>query len=249
MARIFISYKRIDPDTAVAQALHRTLSEAGHEVFLDLNMPAGVRWAERIEEELQRTEVLIALLSEQAVRSEMAVGEIETAVRLKKRILPVRLAYREPFQYPLSAWLNPINWAIWDGPDGTPQLAEALKRAASGGELPVEQGPGRGELLKAVPRDALTLESGAMDVESPLYVRRSADDVALAAIARKGQTLNIKGPRQVGKSSLLMRVIGAAAAAGKRVAYVDFQGSTRPAWPTSTLSIAGSALKSAGAWS
>lgn len=224
MARIFISYKRTDPDTAVAQALHGALTAAGHDVFLDLAMSIGIRWAEEIERALHNTDVLIALLSEQAVRSDMTAAEIETAFQLKKRILPVRLAYREPFKYPLSAWLNPIQWALWDGPDGTARLAEELKRAVAGSELPIGDGPARSDLLQSRP-DVLPFESGAMDVQSPLYVRRRADHVAHAAITQQGQgqTVTIKGSRQVGKSSLLMRVIHAAMEAGKSVAFLDFQ--------------------------
>ncbi len=222
-ARIFISYKRINPDAAVAQALHRAFSDGGHDVFLDVTLPVGVHWAEQIEAELHRTDILVPLLSEQAARSDMVIAELETAIRLKKRILPVRLAYREPFKYPLSAWLNPINWAFWDGPDTTPRLADELKRGISGEELPIREESARRRLLEALPPDALTLESGAMDVASPLYVRRRADDVALAAIAKKGQTISVKGARQVGKSSLLMRIIDAAIGAGKQVVFLDFQ--------------------------
>jgi hypothetical protein len=193
-------------------------------VFLDVTLPVGVRWAEQIEQELHRTDALVTILSEQSVRSDMVIGEIGTAVRLSKRILPVRLAYREPFKYPLSAWLNPINWAFWDGPDSTPKLIDDLQRGVSGSALPIGQDSARSALLQALPPDALTFESGAMDVTSLLYVRRQADDIALAAMGRKGQTVNIKGARQVGKSSLLMRVIDAAIKAGKRVAFLDFQG-------------------------
>ncbi|MFN6564330.1 MAG: hypothetical protein RMY28_031680 [Nostoc sp. ChiSLP01] len=28
-------------------------------------------------------------------------------------LMPVRLDYREPFQYPLSVYLNGINWSLW----------------------------------------------------------------------------------------------------------------------------------------
>ena len=38
-----------------------------------------------------------------------------------------------------------------------------------------------------------------------------------------GQTLTIKGSRQMGKSSLLMRVVKDALGEGKRVALLDFQ--------------------------
>ncbi|WP_129630344.1 AAA-like domain-containing protein [Candidatus Oscillochloris fontis] len=75
--------------------------------------------------------------------------------------------------------------------------------------------------------DPLPLEApeGTMHTESRFYVERQpADRVALtSAHAQYGSTLTIKGPRQVGKSSLLIRVMAAAGQAGKHVAYLDFQ--------------------------
>src|SRR3954463_1805955 len=112
--RVFISYKHCEPDASIAKALDRALTEAGYQVFVDHKMAVGVEWGKRIEEELGRADALIALLSQQSVRSEMTIGEIGTAYRLKKRLLPVRLAYQVPFEYPLSAWLNPVNWAAWN---------------------------------------------------------------------------------------------------------------------------------------
>lgn len=45
----------------------------------------------------------------------------------------------------------------------------------------------------------------------------------MRTIGGQGVTLTIKGPRQIGKSSLLTRIRAAATAAGKRVALLDFQ--------------------------
>ena len=47
--------------------------------------------------------------------------------------------------------------------------------------------------------------------------------MALDHIRQPGQTLTIKGPRQMGKSSLLMRTVKAGMDAGKSVALLDFQ--------------------------
>ncbi|MFM7547318.1 MAG: AAA-like domain-containing protein [Cyanobacteriota bacterium] len=47
--------------------------------------------------------------------------------------------------------------------------------------------------------------------------------MARRALERQGVTITIKGPRQVGKSSLLMRVIQRALEVGREVVYVDFQ--------------------------
>jgi hypothetical protein len=238
-ARIFISYKRsVAPDEPVATAIYQALKEQ-HDVFIDQTLLVGSHWAQRIEEELRRADFLITFLSEHSVNSEMVQGEIETAWRLSKEsngrpvILPVRLAYREPFQYPLSAWLNPINWASWSSEADTPRLLDELSRAITGERL-LESGqpqnpasPARAEELPQ-PRPsaqplALDLPEGTIDTESKFYVQRATDAIAAEAIKRQGVTITIKGPRQMGKSSLLIRTIDAAARAGKRVAFLDFQ--------------------------
>ena len=60
-------------------------------------------------------------------------------------------------------------------------------------------------------------------IQSPFYIKRPGDSIALKAIARQGVTIIIKGPPQMGKSSLLLQINSAAEQAGKRVAFIDFQ--------------------------
>jgi AAA-like domain/TIR domain/CHAT domain len=240
-SRIFISYKRnAEPDETVALQVFQALSQQ-HEVFIDQAMLVGTPWAQRIEAELRQADFLIVFLSERAVHSEMVEAEIATAYRLAKEqgrhplILPVRLDYREPFQYPLSVYLNGINWALWSGNEDTPKLIEELKRAIAGGTLSISTEQSKADLLQISPQAALPRPSpsaqpvvlempeGTMDSESRFYIERPQDATAIATIARQGVTLTIKGPRQMGKSSLLIRVIDAAMKVGKQVAFLDFQ--------------------------
>ncbi|MFN7927752.1 MAG: AAA-like domain-containing protein [Blastocatellia bacterium] len=238
MARIFISYKcDVSPDAEVANELVQLLRAQHHQVFIDHSMPPGSLWAKRIEEELTQADFLVLLLSEHSVLSEMVKAEIETAHRLGKaqqgrpRILPVRLDYHEPLQYPLSAYLNAISWALWTAEQGTPQLIEALQRGIEGRDL-----LGTGKHLNAsgnknIPPPfpaaqplSLDLPEGTIDIDSNFYIQRTTDQTALDAIKRRnGVTITIKGPRQMGKSSLLMRAIQTAMDEGKRVAFLDFQ--------------------------
>jgi hypothetical protein len=240
-ARIFISYKRnVDPDQALATELFEALRRE-HDVFIDQILGVGTLWAKEIEAELARTDFLIVLLSAESVQSEMLQGEIECAHHLAKRrpdrrpvILPVRLAYLEPYQYPLSAYLNPINWTLWEGPADTPGLLEELQSALSGKSLPVPRPPktvnGRPGSADPLPAplpvaQPLNLKNpdGTMDPQDAFYVERQDDAVALSAIQSQGVTLSIKAPRQMGKSSLLMRTIQEATRIGKQVAFLDFQ--------------------------
>jgi hypothetical protein len=159
--RIFISYKRgVSPDEPLALALCEHLRHS-HGVFIDQTMAVGTPWAERIDRELRQADVLLLLLSAEAVGSEMVVGEVETAQRLKKqqgrpRILPVRVAYREDLPYPLSAYLNPINWALWDGPADTPRLLAELERAMVGEELPLSEAADVNHVVAPPPVTATT---------------------------------------------------------------------------------------------
>ena len=249
-SRIFISYKRgIEPDEQIAGEVYQALNIA-HDVFIDQTMPVGTPWAERIEQALRQSDFLIIFLSRESVHSEMVLGEVETAYRLMKTsgrpmILPVRLNYREAFVYPLSAYLNPINWAFWETPADTPRLLDELRRAIAGAGLSIDSDSAKREITlvptdaptdmptdsaPAIPRPqpsaqpvALEPAEGTMDAESQFYVKRDCDAIAQATIQRQGVTLTIKGPRQMGKSSLLMQAIDAAMKAGKQVAYLDFQ--------------------------
>jgi AAA-like domain/TIR domain len=239
-ARIFISYKRdVEPDQGVALEIFRSLSQQ-HDVFLDQTMPVGTRWADRIETEIRRADFLITLLSAQSIHSEMVEAEIALAHDLAKQqggrpvILPVRVACRQPFHYPLSVYLNHINWAFWQGPEDTPRLIDELAQAMSGGQLTIGKQT-KPELLQASPSQSLPcpfpsaqptvqeMPEGTMDPQSAFYVPRLTDSIALEAIQRPKITLTIKGPRQMGKSSLLIRTIEAAAKAGKRAVLLDFQ--------------------------
>ncbi|NEQ30494.1 MAG: TIR domain-containing protein, partial [Leptolyngbya sp. SIO4C5] len=244
--RLFISYKRnVMPDESVAMALFEAL-ELQHSVFIDQTMLVGTRWAERIETEIRQADALIVLLSEQSVQSEMVLQEVSLAHEVarerqgKPQLLPVRLAYREPFQYPLSVYLDPINWAMWEQATDTSRLIAELQQAIAGGSLPLDNLAAKTQVLQLTPTEPiprpspsaqpqaatakpLELPEGTMGPESRFYVERPADAVALETIRRQGVTVTIKGPRQMGKSSLLIRAIAAAREVGKQVVFLDFQ--------------------------
>jgi hypothetical protein len=69
----------------------------------------------------------------------------------------------------------------------------------------------------------LPVPGGTLDIDDPWYLPRPSDATAISVARQPGQTLTIKGPRQMGKSSLLMRTIKAALDVGKKVALLDFQ--------------------------
>lgn len=234
MPRIFLSYKRnVEPDESLAHDIVAGLSEAGHPVFIDQRLTVGQRWAEEIENQVRQSDFLIVLLTTESSRSEMVRGEIElarhhAATNGSPRVLPVRLAFDGPLPYPLNAYLDKIQYASWSGVADTPRLLCELRDVVGGHKRPTPSGVRRA----AAPAPAhvppayaapLPVPGGTLDVDDKWYLPRQTDATALSLIQQPGQTLTIKGPRQMGKSSLLMRTVKAGMDLGKRVALLDFQ--------------------------
>ena len=236
--RIFLSYKRgVQPDEELALYLYQELSKL-HEVFIDQQMPVGAPWRERIQAELEGCDFLIPLLSDHSAHSEMVSYEISTAHHLgaarqgKPAILPVRVAYAQPFDYPLSAYLNHLNWAAWSTRADSARLAHELLTAINGGQLSLVDMQAKSSALPAqsitrptASADPARLErpGGTMDGESRFYIERPGDAICQREMARPGSTIVIKAARQMGKSSLLVRAAGQAAGLGRRVVFLDFQ--------------------------
>jgi DNA-binding CsgD family transcriptional regulator len=230
---IFLSYMRgADPDESVALQISAALRRQ-HAVFVDPELDPSLNWAERIHAELYQADVVIALLSAQSIHSELVATELADAAQMARAyggrptILLVRLAYHGPLPYPLSTYLEECAWTAWDSPGDSARLIDELRTAVAGGALPVREPipsadpPAR--IPVPTPTAPLELPEGTMDPQSAFYVVRPSDMLALQTIRHQGVTITIKGPRQMGKSSLLIRTVEAAMHAGKRVALLDFQ--------------------------
>jgi len=232
-AKIFISYKRnVEPDHSLAACVFEALQQQGHSVFIDRTMTVGQHWAKEIESKVRNSDCLIVLLTSASSRSEMVKGEIEIArdqaakTPDTPRILPVRLAYTGPLPYPLNAWLDPIQYALWRGDADTRQLIQELSAAVTGAPLPrpaVALAPAASREGSPLHSASLPPPGGSLDVDDPWYVRRQSDDAASRLISQQGVTLVIKGSRQMGKSSLLVRTLNTALGLGKRCGLIDFQ--------------------------
>lgn len=232
-ARVFLSYKRnIDPDQTLAGELVAGLSAAGHAVFIDQQLTVGQAWAREIEAHVRESDYLVVLLTAHSSCSEMVRAEIEiarqnNAIHNRPVILPVRVGFEDALPYPLNAYLDSIHYATWNGPDDTARLLLSLTSAIATEPLEATRheraGTTRTAGLPPPYAAPLPVPGGTLDIDDPWYLARPTDATALAVARQPGQTLTIKGPRQMGKSSLLMRTVKAGLDIGKKIALLDFQ--------------------------
>ncbi|CAN5466625.1 hypothetical protein BH11ARM1_BH11ARM1_01560 [soil metagenome] len=214
--KVVLLYRRqTEPDGALLRHLERELTRNGYDVFVDQHLKIGVAWAKEIEAKIRAAHYAIALVSSRALESEMIEYELETAQDEfdrsgRPQILPVRIS-ADSIEGPVGSILNQLNGFEWSGPDDNARLVIALISAMT--EAVVQ------------PDTEIKLEpvGGAVTPDSPFYLKRPADAEFEQAIRDGESIILLKGPRQIGKTSLMSQGIRLASSIGRRHAITDFQ--------------------------
>ena len=110
IALIFISYAR--EDEAVVRPLAEGVQQAGFDVWWDTALGGGEALRRSIEEQLQRSDVILVVWSKRAKLSRWVLDEAEMGVQ-RGVLLPVRIDATLP---PLGfGGFNTLNFAAWGG--------------------------------------------------------------------------------------------------------------------------------------
>lgn len=236
----YISYSHRNRDaTALAHSLHDALRAHGHQVFFDAGIPLGANWVNEIDKHLTSCDCFILLLSEDSAHSEMVQGELRSAYQRRKRegsplVLPVRVRYSGEPDYEFRSLLGRLQFTSWDGPADTNRvLAELLDSASSSSEplavpratvtattTPRSQANQQPSPALMVRRPA-SAPGGTVRVGDPYYIERNVDALLTHRAPLTGETILIKAPRQMGKSSLLLRYLQACEDVGRQTALLD----------------------------
>ena len=123
MARLFLSYRRADEPAA--HAVEAALAAEGHDVFMDCLPDAGIapgeNWENRLYDELQRTDAVVAMVSTAYLDSHWCFAELAIARSRGVTVFPLLL--ENNVQHPL---LTAIQYV-----DASGGLDSALPRLAA----------------------------------------------------------------------------------------------------------------------
>jgi class 3 adenylate cyclase len=232
--RIFIAYRAQPPDAELAQQFHQALIKAGHSAFMaGESIRIGANWPQRIESELCQCDYLLLLLSQQSATSEMVIEELRRARELqgsnpdgRPQILPIRLNFPvdSPLNYNLQGYIDLIQYREWHSEaDTQPLIEEILYLVSEGRSLAaIEEEPSsppvsswESKNTAPLPVAILEMPDGQVDLNSAFYIERPPiEERCRETIVQPGALIRIKAPRQMGKTSLMARVLHYAAQQG-----------------------------------
>jgi hypothetical protein len=207
-------------------------------------------WLSQIDAELRQCDYFLLLLSPQAVVSEMVIEELRRAKELrdsrndrKPIVLPIRVNYplSAPLNHDLRNYLHGIRQHVWKSSTDTATLLQEILNLLSengtwdiGSEeesFTVSSNPDEQENSESfsptpppLPVAEPELPSGQVRLASAFYVERVPyEALCYKEISQPGALIRIKAPRQMGKTSLMARILYQAKEQGYRAVPLSFQ--------------------------
>ena len=218
----------------LSQRLHQALSAGGHEVFFINNSSDEGSY-------LKRCDYLLLLISQESAASEMVLEQVQLAKELhnltahKPAILPIFVEFNTPLSFDLLSYLAGIQPWLWRGAGDTFKLLsqiltiikERRTSLTADDELAVEWKEitsTKQSIIQPLPAAAPELPGGQVELTSCFYIDRPPiESRCYETIAQPGALIRIKAPRQMGKTSLMARILHHAEQQGSRTVALSFQ--------------------------
>jgi WD40 repeat protein len=126
MADVFISYSRTDKE--FASWLHDSLAGRGKDVWIDVeDIPPTATWLDEIFAAMEGADAVILVLSPDAAASEVCKKEIDHALTLHKRLIPVVCRVVPPAA--VDERIRALQWIDFTGERDRAPLVESLLSA------------------------------------------------------------------------------------------------------------------------
>jgi hypothetical protein len=231
---VFFSYNSEDRETVekIAVCLE---DQAGLKVWLDKwRLIPGEPWFRELERGLNAgltSAVFVGKSGEGPWQQREVAAALDRQVKNPDfRVIPVLLP-DAPSIPELPVFLAGNTWVEFSDiadDDALWRLECGIRRVAPerGRQRPTEErGHWQAEPQPHVDTSSLVLPGGALDVDSRFYIQRGVDDQVFDAIGKPRGLVTTRGPRQTGKTSLILRVHVNSRRTEERLrsVFVDFQ--------------------------
>lgn len=214
-----------------------------------INVSSSKDWFFQINLELQQCDYLLLLLSPQAAVSEMVIEMLQRTKQLRESrsnalpvVLPIRLNLPTPIilNHDLQSYLLGTHQKEWLSPADTPALVTDLLTLLNQGEITQQnyiveewENPSSSSDLQVDIRTVHELPSPVAEPELPtgqvrlasaFYIERTPyESQCYKEILKPGCLIRIKAPRQMGKTSLMARILYHAKEQGFRTVPLSLQ--------------------------
>ena len=136
--------------------------------------------------------------------------------------------------------IQTIQQASWNSPDDTPILLQGILDLIAVEGVPKTVDPPEPKPYPnnrpPLPVADLELPCGTMPLDSEFYIKREPwDSRCVQEIENRAGLVRIKAPRQMGKTSLLVRIRDRAAALGYQTVTLDFLETDEQAFSDSSI--------------
>ncbi|MFB2934214.1 AAA-like domain-containing protein [Aerosakkonemataceae cyanobacterium BLCC-F154] len=229
----FISYHHQQPDASLVRDLERSIAELGGQSYkfpLNFNNAVALNsdsyqaeadWFAEINQKLQQSDYFLLLLSPESAVSEMVIEILRRVRELRDRqqnnqltLLTIRVncPTNTILNHDLRGYLEEVRQREWNSPADTPCLLEEINSLFSGKTVKWENSPSLSnyKVTPGIPLPVAEPEipSGQVRLASAFYVERvPCENQCYSAISQPGALIRVKAPRQMGKTSLMARVL------------------------------------------
>ncbi|MEG4270735.1 MULTISPECIES: AAA-like domain-containing protein [unclassified Microcoleus] len=226
--------RRSTSNNTLSQQLHQALRAGGHEVFFINNSSDSASY-------LKGCDYLLLLISQESAASEMILEQVRLAKELhnltarKPAILPILVELNTPLSFDLLSYLVGIQPWLWRGAGDSFKLLSQILTIIKEGrtsltadhELAVEWDAitsTKKSIIQPLPAAPPELPGGQVEIASRFYIDRPPiESRCYETIAQPGALIRIKAPRQMGKTSLMARILHHAEVQGSRTVALSFQ--------------------------
>ena len=204
----------------------------------DRKISAGTEWAQAIDDNLNSAGIILLLISADFLASDYCYDvEMQRAMERHEageaRVIPIIL---KPVDWNGAAFgklqafpTNAKAVTLWSNRDQAfTNIAQGIRQAAIEMAAVLHDRPAANPpvAISAVVSHAIELEEagGQVPLHSPFYVERPPIETrCYAAIVKPGALIRIKAPRQMGKSSLTIRIFDYGSQQGYRGVWLQLQ--------------------------